>query len=261
MCLSIIWKKKKVGTTIEQVKIFEQIVKENKAIDIEYLYLKDYNVKECVGCNRCFNKGEKYCPLNDDREKIIEKINNVNTVIWVSPVYSMQISYILKKLVDRHAFLHHRPIFFNKKAFIIVVKGKFFPDSIKYLKSNLKSWGFTCINSLGIPAIINMPERIKNKNIKKIKKVANNFIHKIEQVSIKSPGIMQIVFFKMWKMHAELKDVTNADYMFFKENNLFKKNYFYKVQINIFKRIISALLFKFLILYLKNELGDLKKGL
>jgi len=37
-------------------------------IDFKVLMLNDVNLKKCRGCYVCFLKGEKNCPLNDDRE-------------------------------------------------------------------------------------------------------------------------------------------------------------------------------------------------
>jgi multimeric flavodoxin WrbA len=260
--LAIIGSPKKNGQTIDQVRIFEKILKEKSSIDFEYLYLKDFVVKECLGCNVCFDKGEKFCPLKDDRDKIIEKIELSDGIIWVSPIYSMHISYLLKKLMDRFAFLHHRPKFFNKKGFIIIVKGNSNINSIKYMKINLISWGFDYTGFLGMPSLIIMPEKMKEKKIKKVKMLGNNFLKQIENNKISNPNILQLLLFKMWKMRAKMQEETNADYKFFKENNLFNKKYFYPVKIFFIKRIISFLLFKLVVLqHLKHELGDLKKGL
>jgi multimeric flavodoxin WrbA len=259
--LAIIGSPKKTGNTIEQVRYFETQLKVKHAVDFEYLYLKDYNIEECVGCNNCFDKGESLCPLKDDVGTIISKINNADGTIWVTPIYSMHITYLLKKLIDRLAFIHHRPAFFNKPAYIIVVKGNQFSASIKYIKENLQSWGFNCTGKLGIPAIVNMPVTIQNLKLKLVKKHANNFTNEIINKRQLKPNLIQLLSFKMWQLRAGLQDETNADYKFFKDNNLFSKNYFYNTDIGILNAIISPLLFKFLVIYLKREFGDLKKGL
>jgi multimeric flavodoxin WrbA len=45
--------------------------------DIEYeiVTLSDYNLQICKGCKLCLDKGEEFCPLQDDRYKLIKKIN------------------------------------------------------------------------------------------------------------------------------------------------------------------------------------------
>ena len=46
--------------------------------DIEYeiVALNEYHIEVCKGCKLCLDKGEELCPLKDDRDKLIEKMNN-----------------------------------------------------------------------------------------------------------------------------------------------------------------------------------------
>lgn len=255
--LAIIGSPKKTGDTVEQVKIFEELLQ--KRVDFEYLFLSDYELKDCIGCHRCFDDGK--CPLKDDGDNIIERIHQADAVIWASPIYAMGISYSLKKLIDRFALFHHRPSFFNKKAFVIVVKGNLYSESIQYLKRNITSWGFDCVGSLGMSALTNMPEKMRKWKIKRVQKLANRFLTKIEKARTPSPTVIELVTFKMWKMRAKWMDVSNADYRFFKEHNLFSKDFFCPIKINILKRFVATCLFQLLIVYIKNEFGDLEKGL
>src|SRR5512138_2564312 len=62
--------------------------------DIEYeiILLSDYHLETCKGCRLCIDKGEELCPLKDDRDLLIEKIMNLDGVIFASPNYSFQVS-------------------------------------------------------------------------------------------------------------------------------------------------------------------------
>ena len=44
--------------------------------DVEYeiVPLGDYRIEACRGCRLCFDKGEEFCPLHDDRDALIRKI-------------------------------------------------------------------------------------------------------------------------------------------------------------------------------------------
>jgi multimeric flavodoxin WrbA len=42
-------------------------------IEYEIVRLSDYNLETCKGCIVCFNKGEEFCPLKDDRENLLKK--------------------------------------------------------------------------------------------------------------------------------------------------------------------------------------------
>ena len=93
--------------------------------DIEYeiVPLSDYDLKTCKGCMLCLNKGEELCPLKDDRDKLIEKMNNSDGIIFSSPNYSFNVSGLMKIFLDRLGFIFHRPRFFGKAFTSIVVQG------------------------------------------------------------------------------------------------------------------------------------------
>ena len=44
--------------------------------DVEYelVPLCDYRLEMCCGCKVCFEKGEEFCPFQDDRDKLLQKM-------------------------------------------------------------------------------------------------------------------------------------------------------------------------------------------
>ena len=71
----------------------------------------------------CFKKGEEFCPLRDDRDVLMEKINASDGVIFASPNYSWQMSGLMKVFLDRFGFAIHRPRYFGKVFTGIVTQG------------------------------------------------------------------------------------------------------------------------------------------
>lgn len=65
---------------------------ENSNCEYEYVFLKDLNLKLCTGCHICITKGEDFCPLKDDRDVIINKIEDSDGVILASPTFSMNVT-------------------------------------------------------------------------------------------------------------------------------------------------------------------------
>ncbi len=43
-------------------------------VEYEIVVLSDHQLGTCRGCQLCFEKGEEFCPLKDDRDVLIEKI-------------------------------------------------------------------------------------------------------------------------------------------------------------------------------------------
>ena len=121
---------------------FLQKLRSRGYIESEIVMLSDYNLEICKGCLLCLDKGEEFCPLTDDRDKLIEKIINSDGVIFASPTYVFQVSGLMKIFLDRLAFCFHRPRFFGKTFTSIVTQGISGGDDIvKYFRSDSNSNG------------------------------------------------------------------------------------------------------------------------
>ena len=120
--------------TYQAVQEFEKNLKQCGEIDFEYVFLSDYHLEFCRGCKLCFNKGEEYCPLKDDRDVLLEKIAHSDGIILATPNYAFQVSARMKNFLDRLAFIDHRPRFFGKTCTAIVIQGFYGGgDILKYL--------------------------------------------------------------------------------------------------------------------------------
>jgi multimeric flavodoxin WrbA len=62
--------------------------------DVEYeiVALNDHRLGTCRGCKLCFEKGEEFCPLTDDRDVFIEKMMASDGVVFASPNYSSSVT-------------------------------------------------------------------------------------------------------------------------------------------------------------------------
>ncbi len=59
----------------------------------------------CRGCGTCFLKDEEHCPLEDDRDLLIRRMEDSDGVVFATPNYSLQVSGIMKTFLDRLAFV------------------------------------------------------------------------------------------------------------------------------------------------------------
>lgn len=66
---------------------------------ITKIYLKDQNIHFCRGCLVCQNK--KPCVIHDDANEMIEKMKNVEVIVFATPVYFYEMSGQMKTLLDR----------------------------------------------------------------------------------------------------------------------------------------------------------------
>lgn len=116
---------RKNGNTARLVQSFADGAVQNN--NVEIVYVADYNVNPCIGCNSCFVREGNKCFQDDDMVKIYEKLRNADIVVIASPVYFYGISAQLKAIVDR---LHTpmRNTFHIKKLALLLVGAAQLPN-------------------------------------------------------------------------------------------------------------------------------------
>ena len=95
--------------------------------DVELVPVADYQIRPCLGCNRCYSSEGHCCVQQDDMTVLYDKFMKADTVVIASPVYFYGISAQLKALVDRL----HTPMrneFKIKRLGLILVGAATLPD-------------------------------------------------------------------------------------------------------------------------------------
>ncbi len=116
---------RKNGNTDMLARAFADGAKEHNDIDI--IYVADYTIHPCTGCNICHKNDGNTCFHNDDMELVYDKLKQADILVIASPVYFYGISAQLKALVDR---LHNpvRNSFHIKKLGLILVGADLLPE-------------------------------------------------------------------------------------------------------------------------------------
>lgn len=132
-------------STYKAVCEFERNLKAYGNIEFEIVFLKDYQLEYCRGCKVCFDKGEEYCPLHDDRDILMEKMIQSDGVIFATPNYAFHVSAPIKNLLDRLAFTFHRPRFSGRPLRRLLIR-----ESLEATLSSsiLAVWGELRISGL-----------------------------------------------------------------------------------------------------------------
>lgn len=208
-------------------------------IDYEIIPLSDSNLKTCKGCMACFNKGEELCPLKDDRDTLIDKINKSDGVIFASPNYSYNVSGLMKVFLDRLGFIFHRPRFFGKTFTSIVVQGFYRGDKIiDYFNFIGKSLGFNLVKGSCLNSLEPMTKEVQKKNDKIIDKQAKKFYSTLIKKKYKNPTLFQLMMFRMSRTVIKLLlDEGWRDFTYYKNNGWFGSDYYYPTQLNHFKKL------------------------
>ena len=137
------------GAGYQAVKKIEDRMKAMGDVEFEYLFLKDVNLKLCTGCYTCLAKGEEKCPLKDDRPAIEQQLLAADGVILSSPMYVLNVSWLMKNFIDRFAYTNHRPRFHGQKVLTVVNMGGDNPKTALDLLRNALG-GLRIVYELGV---------------------------------------------------------------------------------------------------------------
>ena len=74
---------------------------ESEGAQVEILRLTDYKIGPCRGCGLCLFR-ENVCQVKDDDVSFIfSKMNECDGVILGSPCYFLELTAVIKQLIDR----------------------------------------------------------------------------------------------------------------------------------------------------------------
>lgn len=137
------------GNTYDRVEAFRGALSRLGISDFEHVALAEVDLRPCRGCFLCFARGEDSCPLDDDAAAIGRSMSEADAVVFATPVYSMHVSYLLKRFVDRFAFSFHRPRYFDKYAVGLAVSGGIgLKEALGYIRMFAGAWGFEYVGDL-----------------------------------------------------------------------------------------------------------------
>ena len=249
--LAIMGSPRKKGNTYKVTRKVEESMKKLGNIEFEYVFLKDLDLKSCLGCGVCLDKGEKLCPLNDDRVMLEEKMQNADGVIFTSPTYVFNVSGLMKNFMDRFAYACHRPRFF-KNAIVLTTSGAGTGTKmmLKSFKMAPLSWGFNIVESLDI--ITNGDPNSKlstteHKANKKIDNVAKKLYEAIQEGKPK-PSFLGMAMFQFAKKEIGKLNPEYYDFNYYKNQGWLQDNtdYYYDTKTNFVIKGISKLFSNFI---------------
>jgi multimeric flavodoxin WrbA len=215
--------------------------------DTEILALRDLNIKPCTGCCLCLSKGSAFCPHHaDDVRLVLEKMRNASGVVYVVPNYSLQVSATMKQLLDRLAYVFHRPRLFGITFMPVVVQGVYGGGKIaKYLNDAMEFWGMKPIKGAvvagGIFTKNPQPDAAIQKNEKALKKSIDLFKQDLLRNQLRNPSFFRLMIFRSTR--SSMKYFTEAlepDKQYFKQNGWFTSDYYYQTKLNPIKRFVGG---------------------
>jgi len=235
------------GNTFRACEEFREHLQKICPAEFEYVWLKDAHVEPCKGCLVCFSRGEDTCPSHDDDvHGIVQKMQDADGVIFATPVYSINVSGLMKNFIDRISYIGHRPRFFEKKAFFLVTAGIVgTAETLEYMKTIAWAWGFECAGTAGlISQFGTVPRTLAETNKNQLRDGAQHFASALLRTRRRSPGIRDVLhFYGMRPTFAELETISPADYQYWKSRGWLSPdaNWFLDVPLNPLYRAIGKI--------------------
>ncbi|SHO52342.1 flavodoxin family protein [Anaerocolumna xylanovorans] len=248
--LAIIGSPRTNGNTYRAVNQIErELNKKNEEIEFEYVQLNRISLELCKGCYVCIAKGEDKCPLKDDRESLEIKMKQADAVIFASPVYTYNVSWIMKNFLDRFAYRCHRPEFHGKKAMVVVTTGAVGIRFVTLILSfMLGAMGFITCAKAGItfaPPHETDEKKSKKETNKLIRQTEVFYKNLIDAKPVK-PSFVKLLTFKMQQKAFSKAPQNLADFKYWRDKGWLEKteDYYYKVPVRKVNKIIVSLISK-----------------
>ncbi len=105
--LSINGSRRKTGNTKHLIESILTPAK-NAGAQIESIFLGDYNIGACTGCEGCRSSWE--CVIKDDFAQIVKMIDDAEGIVLASPTYWYSVTSDMKRFIDRCYSLIQFPV-------------------------------------------------------------------------------------------------------------------------------------------------------
>jgi multimeric flavodoxin WrbA len=219
--------------------------------NIELVNIKDEQFETCKGCCACLFAGSSHCPLKGDGvQGVLQKMLDADGIIFLVPNYSLQIPGKLKTMLDRMAFVFHRPRLFNKVFMPVTVQGVYGGGDInKYLNKVLRFWGARTVKGAVLSGGV-YPKQINaklftKKNMNNLTKSLKAFDREMEAVKPKKPSLFQVVLYRSTRSAMLHFDETlKPDKEYYLKNGWDKADYYYDVHLGLFKKSVGFVIDK-----------------
>ena len=239
------------GNTYRTVQNVETHLKGlDESIEFESLVLKDIDLQTCLGCFQCLARGEHLCPLKDGREEVERKMAGCDGLIFASPVYVYNMSWLAKNFVDCFAYICHRPRFHGQRAMAVATTGGVgLGFTLFTLAFPLMTWGFDVVARLGVecPPGKVAPGKlaaIHRKNETATRRAAAGFYRSLTSNRKRRPRFIGIVGFMLQKAAFSQAPPDSADYRYWKNQGWLDKktSYYYKTKISLWQRWLAGVI-------------------
>lgn len=208
----------------------------------EIVTLSDYRLGICRGCRVCFERGEEFCPLRDDRDLLLEKIAASDGVVLATPNYSFHVSGLMKVFLDHFGYIFHRPRYFGKAFTSLVTQGIGGGGKIvEYLDFVGGNLGFNTVKGITITALDPRTEKDQLKIDRALAAHSRRFYARLQKPAYPTPSLVQLMFFRMGRTTIrQMLDERSRDFCYYQEQGWLTADYYYPTRLGLLKQAAGS---------------------
>jgi multimeric flavodoxin WrbA len=191
-----------------------------ESLSFEAIVLGRLDIRPCLGCRSCFNRGESACPLKDDLAGLRERIRAADAVVCASPVYVNDVSGLTKNLIDRLAHICHRPEFAEKCVYLVATTGGSpTGHTIHTMQGAWLSWGAHLVGDVGLSAGAHMKrEEIAARHGKRIGRAASRLFDATRGRAWLHPSFVSLMMFRIQQRGWSAADPETVDHRYWRDH-------------------------------------------
>lgn len=208
--------------------------------EVEYIFIQKLGIPFCDGCLSCVSVGEDTCPEYSRIGPIAQRMDNADGIILGAPVYTFNISGLMKNFVEYFMYKRNRPSFFGKKAVVVTAaSGGGHKVVLDFLEGTASAWGCDVVSRIGVSSSQMRKERYVRCVDETANDVAKTFVAEIEKGELGSPQFPQLMNFRaMQNMTRGQKGLKNHAY--WEKRNWLNAEYYTDVPISPLARVMAG---------------------
>ena len=189
---------------------------QGSSLTIERCDLAARSIAPCRGCRVCFDRGEDTCPQKDDIPKIYRMMQNADLIAAASPVYVDDVSGAMKNMIDRLAYLCHRPGLAGKGAYLLTTTGTTpSPHALGAMAMAFRTWGARVLGQASfVTGALMDTEDMEVKYHKKIEKTARRILKAMTTGKAAGASLISLIFFHIQRKSCLRNPDDSLDYQY-----------------------------------------------
>lgn len=188
-------------------------------LTLDRLNLADVDLCPCRGCRVCFDLGEGSCPLEDNVPAITARIRSADGILLASPIYVDDVNGAAKTLIDRHAFICHRPELANTCwALVTTVAASPASHALRTMATAVRTWGGTIAAQANFETGALMPQdEIATRYATRAADVAHKLVSAIADQRYRRPSFFNLMTFRIQQIAWAEADRDSVDYAYWRD--------------------------------------------